>query len=181
MLAVLAAGCADTQRSNFTRTDASPTAAVALAAITLYTPDPILAQRVPDFTAFSDYLKRIVADADAYCSSLPRGTPQGGDFVVALKTNGTSRFWCEFSSGRVDQKQIRELELRLAKLPTPTVRHGPVAALLHVGVWGGTNQTHQRQAAGQMYFPKQWHDAAAKDPRKTVTVPDGILDLVWPK
>lgn len=181
LLAVLAGGCADTTQTSPPRVVARPYGAVELAGVTLYTPEPIFAQRVPDTSVFSDYLKKIVADADVYCAKLPHREPQTAELVVALKPNGRSRFWCEFSTDAVSPERVRELELRLARLPTPSVREGPVAALLHLNAWGGTNQTRLNQAAGSMYFPKQWKEAASKVPRQTVTVPDDILDLVWPE
>ena len=181
LMAVLAGGCADTNQTTPKRAVARPYGAVTLASITLYTPEPIFAQRLPDVSVFSDYLKTIVADADSYCAPLPHREPQTAELVVALKPSGKSRFWCEFSSDVFPQERVRELELRLARLPTPSVRHGPVAALLHLSVYGGTNQARINQADGSMYFPKQWKDAASKEAGQTVTVPDGILDLVWPE
>lgn len=154
------------------------TPAVALSSIALYQPDSVLQQRLDGVAALASYLKTLIKQADSYWASLSGDQAQSGEIVVAIRPGGRARFWCEFSSGTVSEAQITELIGRLSKVEAPVVHGGPVAAVLHLSVWGGSPAN--QEAARQLYVPKEWRAAIQKS-AAPVVMPDGVLDVVWPQ
>jgi hypothetical protein len=138
----------------------------------LYQPDEVLKERVAHIDAFARYIKQVTDTAAAYWEALPRGAGQALALTVAVRPGGRARYWLDANPGGLDESAVAELLGRLGELPAPLVRGGPVAVAVRAILWGGP-----AAEGGWPFLPREWQAAAAG---RSLLVPDGILDLIWP-
>lgn len=131
-------------------------------------------ERLPEVRDLGDFviaMQKVCAEHFAAAK-----TAEGLSIVTAVKPNGQARFWFVSSLHTPDEK-FQGLREKLARIPTPKVRTGPVAFSLDASIAGGASE---RGSSGPP-IPKEWQDAiAGAKSTEPLLVPDGVLKFVWP-
>jgi len=160
----------------------SETSTFELDSIVLLNPMEEFGQRTGSVTVVAGYINNIkaafgkIADT-AYADDK---TPHNGLIAVAVRPNGTSKFWVDI--GDESQEELAtKLQQAMPESGTPQVTGGPIAFMLNIKIWGGVEKpkTEQASAVQQPSMPIQWNEALG-DNEKPLQIPDGLLPLVWP-
>ena len=160
----------------------SETSAFEVDSIVLLNPMEEFGQRTGSVKVVAGYIKIIkaafgkIADT-AYADDK---TPHNGLIAVAVRPNGTSKFWVDI--GDESQEELAtKLQQAMPESGTPQVTGGPIAFMLNIKIWGGVEKpkTEKDSAVQQPSMPIQWNEALG-DNEKPLQIPDGLLPLVWP-
>ncbi len=142
--------------------------------VVLYQTDAVLSERLPDPEVLAEYTKRLQGVCDKFFAGAH--TPETLHIVVVLKPGKQSRVWFVSSTRAPGDKEREPLRRQLEAVVPVDVRSGPVAFAISAKIAGGTKSL---QGIEQVPIPQEWQDAA-KNQEKPLSIPDGILALVWP-
>ena len=135
LAALLLVGCTSRKARLRAKYAPRPQPTVQLSFVTLYQSDFVLRERLGGTGALSSYLQSIVAQANAYLSTLPSVEPQPAELVVSLRPGSPAEFSCQFGSVGIGEDKQAELLSSLREIPPPEVQGGPVSAVLHLKIW----------------------------------------------
>lgn len=158
-------GCGDSEEKMFEVTS-----------MALYQPDEVLAQRLSSVDTLAAYLETIQKQAHQFWSERPECGPGVGAIVIAIKPGGKSRFWLVYNSKLRTQLQ-EELNRTLGKVRPPDVKNGSVAVAINFAI-GGAKPVATDTTTSSPPMPEEWTEAA-RTSGKSLSVPDGILEIVW--
>lgn len=144
--------------------------------VVLYQPDEVLSPRLPDVSAFSDYVKRLQKVCVEYFEKEEK--PETLHVVIAVKPGKKSRVWF-VSAKRPNMKALVPLREKLEKVPAAEVFGGSVVFAVSGSIAGGDGKAKVVAGEFRPPIPKEWEEAV-KGRKETVEVPDGFLARVWP-
>jgi hypothetical protein len=139
-----------------------------LKSIRLYLPDAEMKERVGDVKPLVEYVKALQQEAEKFWASSDRPGAKGVLVAVGVKPGGTSRVWCDAVGGDIPVATLEKFRAALEKVKPPTVKNGPIAFALELGLRGEMPEEFP-------VIPQSWK--ASKEP---LLVPDGLFKVIWP-
>jgi hypothetical protein len=140
--------------------------------IVLYQPSDVLEERLPDATKLADYIKRLRDVCQRFFADTT--APETLNVVVAVRPGRQSRIWFVSSVQSTPDASRKSLRKSLEGVTPCDVISGPIAFAIAAKIAGGDGTKPT-----DIPMPLEWQKAAAR--KGTVTVPDGVLDVVWPR
>jgi hypothetical protein len=67
---------------------------------------------------------------------------------------------------------LAELLPVLEQIPPPLVQHGPVALAVHTSLWNAEGPEENWPT-----MPREWVEASH---HRSLLIPDGVLEVIWP-
>lgn len=141
------------------------------ASIVLYETSDVLEERLADATKMTDYIKRLQDVCRRFFATT--STPETLDIVVAVRPGRHSRIWFVSSVQSTPDAKRKSLRKNLEEIKPCDVIKGPIAFAIAGKIAGGDGK--QRK---DIPMPLDWQKAAIG--KNNITIPDGILDAVWP-
>ena len=139
--------------------------------IVLYQPSEVLEEHIPDVTKLADYIKRLQDVCQRFFAATT--SPETLDIVVAVRPGRQSRIWFVSSVQPAPDAKRKSLRKNLEKVTPCDVTNGSIAFAIAAKIAGGDGKKRK-----DMPMPLEWQKAA--EGKGNVTIPDGILDSVWP-
>jgi len=141
--------------------------------VVLYQPDEVLERRAGDVAELAAYVKDLQTECSAYFAGIT--APEALDIVVAVRPPRSSRVWLVSPTRNENDPLCRRLE----EIEPPQIREGPLAFAILASVAGGRHPSARSEGPFAPPMPREWQEATARL-SGPVTVPDAILELVWP-
>jgi hypothetical protein len=141
-------------------------------AIRLYEPTDVLEERLPDPPKLTEYIKRLQDVCKRFFAATT--SPETLDIVVAIRPGKRSRIWFVSSVQSGDNTSRKSLRKSLEDVTPCSVINGSIAFAIAAKIAGGDGKKRE-----DIPMPLEWQKAAAS--KRNVTIPDGILDVVWPR
>lgn len=138
--------------------------------IMLLQPDFVLSERV-DVDDLSEYIKSINSAAEISLAELGNRSPAAGFLVVAVRPNGQSKVWLDFTPG-LPSAMANHLRSSLEAVTPFKARVGVVVFAINCTLWGAAATDRKGP------WPIEWKQAmkGRTDPMET----GDLVDLVWP-
>ena len=154
-----------------------PKAGFEMLRVALYQKDEVLQARLASVDELAGYIKKL---QETCVASLSDVTKSGAlDVVVAVKPGRRSRVWFLTSTTlSPGPARLAALQTQLQAIPPPEVRNGPLALAI-IGGLGSVRRPHEAANDLPAPIPTEWAQAAKG--KKNVSVPDGMLALLWPE
>jgi hypothetical protein len=140
--------------------------------IVLYQPSDVLEERLPDATKLADYIKRLRDVCQKFFADTT--APETLNIVVAVRPGRQSRVWFVSSVQSTPDASRKSLRKSLENVTPCDVTSGSIAFAIAAKIAGGDGTKPT-----DIPMPLEWQKAAAR--KGNVTVPDGVLDAVWPR
>ena len=144
------------------------------ATIILYNPTSQLESRVPSVKVFSEYIKLVNAKAAEVLNDPKDKTGKIGLIAVAIRPDRTMKLWVDLGD-KFEPNITASLQKAMKDVEVPQVVEGPVALGIYFTLWGGAPNLKPTDFPK---VPKVWQDAS-KAQDEPVSMPDGLLALVW--
>jgi hypothetical protein len=138
----------------------------------MYQPSDVLEERLPDAAKLTDYIKRLQDVCRKFFADTT--APETLDIVVAIRPGKQSRIWFVSSVQSTSDAKRKSLRKNLENVTPCDVTSGSIAFALAAKIAGGDGTKRT-----DIPMPLEWQKAAAR--QSNVTVPDGVLDAVWPR
>jgi hypothetical protein len=138
--------------------------------VMLLQPDLVLSKRV-ETKALSNYIKSVNAAAETSLAGIAEPTPTAGFIVIAVRPNGQTKVWLDFSPALPSVSATRLLTSLEHVVPFKA-KGGVVLFAINATLWDAT--ATKREAP----FPIEWQQAmkGAGAPMEI----DNLVELVWP-
>jgi hypothetical protein len=137
----------------------------------LYQPDDVLKKRLPSVEKFGDYIVRLQAVCERFFKDGKE--PELLDIVVAVRPDKSTKVWLVSSMHPEMPPERAFLLAELEKVEPCEVVSGPVALLIAGRIAGGDGDIRG------LPMPAEWTEAVNRKPG--LSVPDGILNEIWPQ
>ena len=154
---------------------APETSPALIGSLHLYNPPEQFAARLGGAEGGKDlgrYTNEVVRITGEFATACPRPRPKGVFIGIGVKPGKQARCWCESIDGEISPQQLKELEAKLARIPAPLVKQGPLAVGLSISFFG-------KEPSFQPY-PVSWAKATEAAGREVPIAPDELFKLIWP-
>ena len=154
---------------------AHETSPALIGSLHLYNPPEQFAARLGGAEGGKDlgrYTNEVVRITGEFASACSKPRPKGVFIGIGVKPGKQARCWCESIDGEISPEQLKELEAKLAKIPAPLVKQGPLAVGLSISFFG-------KEPSFQPY-PVSWAKATEAAGREVPLAPDELFKLIWP-
>src|SRR6185436_1724714 len=118
------------------------------------------------------YTNEVVRITGEFAASFPKPRPTGVFIGIGVKPGKQARCWCESIEGEITPEKLKELEEKLAKIPAPQIKQGPIALGLSIEFFGKTPPFQP--------YPLSWARATNAAGRNVPITPDELFKLIWP-
>jgi len=154
----------------------SPTAdAFQATEIVLYNQMEEFEVRSPTAEVLTAYIKQLQAKAATLWKDEKPASGKSGLIAVAIRQDRTMKLWVDVE-GTFQSNTTAALEREMKAVGVPQAKQGPIAFAVHFDLWGGSSKVKAR--GDNVQIPQVWREAAEAQ-RKSLTIPDDILPLVW--
>lgn len=141
--------------------------------VILYQTDDVLQARVPDVKELAAYTQAIEAACHEYFTEEARPNPPFY-VVTAVKPGKVARVWFITPDAK-ETARLEPLKKKLEAVPAMAVNAGPVV----LAIADEPTMKAEGQKADGPPTPAEWQEAA-KGTKERLSMPDGILALLWP-
>jgi hypothetical protein len=143
--------------------------------ITLYLPQGVIAERLPETRVLADYILALSAKADATFVATERKHGVSGALVVVVKPGKRSRAWVVTGRPALPAAFVTALEEALGEVAAPETSGIVAFGLIFDGWGGGAPPTTGRGL--EMPLPDSWVEALGPD---GAFLDDKLILKVWP-
>jgi hypothetical protein len=143
--------------------------------VVLYQPEEVVQARVGTVADLTNYIEQLRAVCSEFFATTR--TPETLNIVVAVRPGKRARIWLMSSTQSVPDAQREPLRKDLEAIPPCEVHNGPLVFAISAKLTGGAGQSPRRD---EVPIPKEWQEAITATGRQKASVPDGVLDLIWP-
>lgn len=144
--------------------------------ITLYQPNEVMQERVPDMRALTSYIRSVQTACQSHFAGV--SAPELLDVVVAIRPGRRARAWFVSTTRPVNDESLSRLRRQIETVPPAEVRGGPVAFAIVASI-AGASQPSPDPSGYAPPMPREWREAPIAD--SGAVVPDDILRVVWPE
>ncbi len=146
---------------------------VKLNSVRLYLPDAQMEERVGDVGPLVDYMKALQREAATFWGASKRTAAKGVLAVVGVRPDGKVRVWCDAVDGDVPPDILQGFRSALERVQPVRVKNGPVAFALELGLW-------DQMPSEFPVMPEAWN-AAFRNAKEPLLIPDGLFKVIWPE